>query len=182
MPAHYQLRCLGEPGLFTLGGRPIKLRTRKQLALLCYLAMEPRRTRATPLLTCCGPRRRRARLAIPSPPRCPGCAASSARKLFECTADRIRLRPGVDGARRRPPAQGRGTRHRVRGTARRRRVPAVVRSARCRCRSRTGATASMPGSSPTCATPSSSSSITAAAPATSARSRRLPSGSSGSTR
>ena len=42
MRARFQLRTLGEPALTTMGGRPVRLRTKKQLALLCYLAVERR--------------------------------------------------------------------------------------------------------------------------------------------
>ena len=42
MRARFQLRTLGEPALATMGGRPVKLRTKKQVALLCYLAVARR--------------------------------------------------------------------------------------------------------------------------------------------
>ena len=42
MPPRYFLRCLGSPELRAPGGEPIRFRTRKHLALLVYLAVEPR--------------------------------------------------------------------------------------------------------------------------------------------
>jgi DNA-binding SARP family transcriptional activator/Cdc6-like AAA superfamily ATPase/tetratricopeptide (TPR) repeat protein len=42
MPPRYFLRCLGPPELRAPGGEPIRFRTRKHLALLVYLAVEPR--------------------------------------------------------------------------------------------------------------------------------------------
>lgn len=42
MAARLYLRCLGAPGLFTAGGAPIRFKVRKHLALLVYLAIEPR--------------------------------------------------------------------------------------------------------------------------------------------
>jgi DNA-binding SARP family transcriptional activator len=44
-PRRY-LRCLGQPALFAATGEPIRFRTKKHLALLVYLAVEPRRTHA----------------------------------------------------------------------------------------------------------------------------------------
>ena len=41
-PRRY-LRCLGQPALFAATGEPIRFRTKKHLALLVYLAVEPRR-------------------------------------------------------------------------------------------------------------------------------------------
>lgn len=38
------LRCLGQPVLFALTGEPIRIRTKKHLALLIYLAVEGKRT------------------------------------------------------------------------------------------------------------------------------------------
>ena len=38
------LRCLGQPALFSPTGEPIRVRTKKHLALLVYLAVEGRRT------------------------------------------------------------------------------------------------------------------------------------------
>jgi len=43
MPPSHTLRCLGVPELRGPGGEPIRFRTRKHLALLVYLAVEPRR-------------------------------------------------------------------------------------------------------------------------------------------
>src|SRR5688572_6028632 len=37
------LRCLGQPGLFSPTGEPVRFRTRKHLALLVYLAVEPKK-------------------------------------------------------------------------------------------------------------------------------------------
>ena len=95
MPPHYRLRCLGEPGLFTLGGRLIKLRTRKQLALLCYLAMEHRphtRDALTELLWPKAPQGEgRHSLATAMS----GLRGKLGKESFEATGDRIRLRPGV---------------------------------------------------------------------------------------
>src|SRR5512143_2151690 len=42
MPPRYFLRCLGSPELRSPGGDPIRFRTRKHLALLAFLAVEPR--------------------------------------------------------------------------------------------------------------------------------------------
>lgn len=42
MPPRYFLRCLGSPELRGPTGEPIRIRTRKHLALLIYLAVEPR--------------------------------------------------------------------------------------------------------------------------------------------
>ena len=42
MPAPVTLRCLGVPELRGPGGEPIRFRTRKHLALLVFLAVEPR--------------------------------------------------------------------------------------------------------------------------------------------
>jgi DNA-binding SARP family transcriptional activator/tetratricopeptide (TPR) repeat protein len=42
MRARFQIRCLGAPSLLTIGGRTVRVRTRKELALLCYLALEQR--------------------------------------------------------------------------------------------------------------------------------------------
>ncbi|HTG84511.1 MAG TPA: AAA family ATPase, partial [Gemmatimonadales bacterium] len=42
MPPHYYLKCLGNPELRSPSGDPVKFRTRKPLALLLYLAVEPR--------------------------------------------------------------------------------------------------------------------------------------------
>lgn len=36
----FQLRTLGEPALLSIGDRTVRLRTKKELALLCYLAVE----------------------------------------------------------------------------------------------------------------------------------------------
>jgi DNA-binding SARP family transcriptional activator/tetratricopeptide (TPR) repeat protein len=38
----FQLRCLGRPQLISPGGEPVRFRVRKHLALLTYLALEPR--------------------------------------------------------------------------------------------------------------------------------------------
>jgi DNA-binding SARP family transcriptional activator/tetratricopeptide (TPR) repeat protein len=38
----FQLRCLGRPQLISPGGEPVRLKVRKHLALLAYLALEPR--------------------------------------------------------------------------------------------------------------------------------------------
>src|SRR5690349_8925549 len=52
-PRRY-LRCLGQPALFTSAGEPVRFRTKKHLALLVYLAVEPhqehRRDRLAELL------------------------------------------------------------------------------------------------------------------------------------
>ncbi|HWA56259.1 MAG TPA: AAA family ATPase, partial [Gemmatimonadales bacterium] len=42
MPPRYFLRCLGAPELRGPGGEPIRFRTRKHMALLAFLAVEPR--------------------------------------------------------------------------------------------------------------------------------------------
>ena len=42
MEPHFSLRCLGQPVLLGPGGQPVRFRTRKHLALLMYLAVEPR--------------------------------------------------------------------------------------------------------------------------------------------
>ena len=42
MPPHFYLKCLGNPELRSPSGDPVKFRTRKPLALLLYLAVEPR--------------------------------------------------------------------------------------------------------------------------------------------
>jgi DNA-binding SARP family transcriptional activator/tetratricopeptide (TPR) repeat protein len=42
MPPRYFLRCLGPPELRGPGGEPVRFRTRKHLALLVYLSVEPR--------------------------------------------------------------------------------------------------------------------------------------------
>ncbi len=42
MPPHFHLKCLGSPELRSPSGDPVKFRTRKPLALLLYLAVEPR--------------------------------------------------------------------------------------------------------------------------------------------
>jgi DNA-binding SARP family transcriptional activator len=42
MSAPYQLRCLGRPQLIAPSGEPVRFRVRKHLALLTYLALEPR--------------------------------------------------------------------------------------------------------------------------------------------
>jgi hypothetical protein len=34
MRARFQIRCLGAPALLTIGGRTVRVRTRKELALL----------------------------------------------------------------------------------------------------------------------------------------------------
>ncbi len=43
MESRRYLRCLGQPALFAATGEPIRFRTKKHLALLVYLAVEPRR-------------------------------------------------------------------------------------------------------------------------------------------
>jgi DNA-binding SARP family transcriptional activator/tetratricopeptide (TPR) repeat protein len=54
MPPRRFLRCLGQPALFTPAGEPVRFRTKKHLALLVYLAVEPhqqhRRDRLAELL------------------------------------------------------------------------------------------------------------------------------------
>ena len=95
MPAHYQLRCLGEPGLLTLGGRPIKLRTRKQLALLCYLAMEPRPHTRDALADLLWPKVPQGEARHSLATAMSGLRGKLGKESFEATADRIRLRPGV---------------------------------------------------------------------------------------
>ena len=95
MPAHYQLRCLGEPGLYTLGGRPIKLRTRKQLALLCYLALEPRPHTRDALAELLWPKAPQGEARHSLATAMSGLRGKLGKELFECTADRIRLRPGA---------------------------------------------------------------------------------------
>ena len=42
MEPRFSLRCLGQPVLLGPGGQPVRFRTRKHLALLIYLAVEPR--------------------------------------------------------------------------------------------------------------------------------------------
>lgn len=42
MPPRHYLRCLGVPELRAPGGEPIRFRTRKHMALLAFLAVEPR--------------------------------------------------------------------------------------------------------------------------------------------
>ncbi|HSB55449.1 MAG TPA: AAA family ATPase, partial [Gemmatimonadales bacterium] len=42
MPPRYFLRCLGTPELRSPGGEPVRFRTRKHMALLAFLAVEPR--------------------------------------------------------------------------------------------------------------------------------------------
>lgn len=42
MPVRYTLRCLGMPALLTPAGDPVRFKTKKHLALLAYLAVEPR--------------------------------------------------------------------------------------------------------------------------------------------
>jgi DNA-binding SARP family transcriptional activator/tetratricopeptide (TPR) repeat protein len=42
MEARRYLRCLGQPGLFSPAGDPVRFRTKKHLALLVYLAVEDR--------------------------------------------------------------------------------------------------------------------------------------------
>ncbi len=54
MSQPFSLHCLGQPRLVAPDGRPVRLKTRKHLALLVYLAVEPRvpqrRDRLTSLL------------------------------------------------------------------------------------------------------------------------------------
>ena len=95
MPAHYLLRCLGEPGLFTLGGRPVKLRTRKQLALLCYLAMEPRPHTRDALADLLWPQAPQGEARHSLTVAMSGLRGKLGKEALEATADRIRLRPGV---------------------------------------------------------------------------------------
>ncbi len=42
MTQPFTLHCLGRPRLLAPDGRPVRLKTRKHLALLVYLAVEPR--------------------------------------------------------------------------------------------------------------------------------------------
>ncbi len=95
MPAHFQLRCLGEPGLFTMGGRQVKLRTRKQLALLCYLAMEQRMHTRDALAELLWPKvtHEEARHSLSTA--ISGLRGKLGKELFESAGDRFRLRPGV---------------------------------------------------------------------------------------
>jgi len=95
MPAHYQLRCLGEPGLFTMGGRPVKLRTRKQLALLCYLAMAQRLHTRDALAELLWPRvpQNEARHSLSTA--ISGLRGKLGKEVFESSGDRFRLRPGA---------------------------------------------------------------------------------------
>ena len=95
MPARFELHCLGEPGLYTLGGRPIKLRTRKQLALLCYLAMEPRPHTREALAELLWPTAPQGEARHSLATAMSGLRGKLGKELFECTADRIRLRPGA---------------------------------------------------------------------------------------
>ncbi|MGH7530743.1 MAG: hypothetical protein ACREMN_10210, partial [Gemmatimonadales bacterium] len=43
MSAAFALRCLGSPSLLTAAGEQVRFRTRKHLALLVRLALEPGR-------------------------------------------------------------------------------------------------------------------------------------------
>ena len=106
MPAHFRLRCLGDPGLFTMGGRPVKLRTRKQLALLCdpgngAAAAHPGRARRTALAE--GAARRSPPFPLDGHLRAP--AASWARTCSSPPATASGCDRG-HRTRRRPPPQG----------------------------------------------------------------------------
>lgn len=95
MPAHHQLRCLGEPGLFTIGGRPVKLRTRKQLALLCYLAMEQRTHTRDSLAELLWPKVSHSEARHSLATAISGLRGKLGKEAFESTGERLRLRPGV---------------------------------------------------------------------------------------
>jgi DNA-binding SARP family transcriptional activator len=95
MPAHFHLRCLGEPGLFTTGGRPVKLRTRKQLALLCYLAMERRTHTRDSLAELLWPRVSHGEARHSLATAISGLRGKLGKDAFESTGERLRLRPGA---------------------------------------------------------------------------------------
>lgn len=95
MAAHFQLRCLGEPGLLTIGGRPVKLRTRKQLALLCYLAMEGRYHTRDALAELLWPKAPQGEARHSLATAMSGLRGKLGKELFETTSDRVRLRPGA---------------------------------------------------------------------------------------
>lgn len=95
MAAHFQLRCLGEPGLFTIGGRPVKLRTRKQLALLCFLAMEARYHTRDALAELLWPKAPQGEARHSLATAMSGLRGKLGKEVFEATSDRIRLRPGA---------------------------------------------------------------------------------------
>ncbi len=95
MPAQFLLRCLGEPGLSSIGGRPIRLRTRKQLALLCFLAMEPRHHSRDELGDLLWPQASRKEARHSLAVAISGLRGKLDRHLFEVSTDRVRLRPGV---------------------------------------------------------------------------------------
>lgn len=93
MRARFQIRCLGEPALLTIGGRTVRVRTRKELALLCYLAVEQRWHSRDALAELLWPDRphRESRHSL--------AAALSAlrgklgREILETESQRVRVRP-----------------------------------------------------------------------------------------
>jgi len=78
-----------------MGGRQVKLRTRKQLALLCYLAMEQRSHTRDALAELLWPKvtHQEARHSLSTA--ISGLRGKLGKELFESAGDRFRLRPGV---------------------------------------------------------------------------------------
>ncbi len=78
-----------------MGGRQVKLRTRKQLALLCYLAMEQRTHTRDALAELLWPKvtHQEARHSLSTA--ISGLRGKLGKELFESVGDRFRLRPGV---------------------------------------------------------------------------------------
>lgn len=93
MRTRFQVRCLGEPALLTLGGRTVRVRTRKEMALLCYLAIERRwhtRDALAELLWPDRPRREsRHSLAVALS----ALRGKLGREILETERERVRVRP-----------------------------------------------------------------------------------------
>lgn len=89
----FQVRCLGEPALLTLGGRSVRIRTRKELALLCYLAVErqwhTRDVLADLLWPDRGHKESRHSLAVALS----ALRGKLGREILETEHDRVRVRP-----------------------------------------------------------------------------------------
>ncbi len=94
MPPRHQLRCLGEPQLLTLGDRPVRLRTRKHLALLCFLAVERRPFQRDLLAEFFWPRARASHARHSLVVAMSEVRQRLGRDCFEVKADRIRLKDG----------------------------------------------------------------------------------------
>lgn len=97
MRTRFQLRTLGEPALSTMGGRPVKLRSKKQVALLCYLAVERHWHSRDALVDLLWPEgdfeKNRHSLAVALS----GLRGKLGREILETVKERVRLHPdGVE--------------------------------------------------------------------------------------